>query len=109
MDQKHSGLGIASFITSIVAGIVIFGAVVIAGVMESSTPGGMDEESAAAIIVGLALIAMLFLELAALGLGIAGLCRRDTKKVFAILGTTFSAVAIGGTALLMLIGVMAGE
>lgn len=109
MEQKHSGLGIASFITSIAAGILIFAAVVIAGVMETSTPGGLDEKSASAMMVGLAIIALLIVELAALGLGIGGLCRSDSKKIFAILGTTFSAVTIAGTLLLMIIGLMAGE
>jgi len=91
-EQKHSGLGIASFITSIVSGILIFLIYVIAGAMEVSTPGGMDEKFATAM----SLFLLVFLEasLVALGLGIAGLLQKDRKKIFAILGTIFSAVTI---------------
>jgi len=108
MAQKHSGLGIASFIFSIVAGILIFLLIVIAGVMEVSTPGGMDEKSAAAVIVGLLLIAFLFLCLLALGLGIAGLIQKDRKKLFAILGTIFSTVTLLGTISIMVLGMAMG-
>ena len=93
-EQKHSGLGIASFITSIVSGILIFLVIVIAGVMEASTPGGMDEESAGAVMVGLFLFAFLGAALVALGLGIGGLLQKERKKIFAILGTVFSSVSL---------------
>jgi hypothetical protein len=104
-DQKHSGLGIASFITSIVSGILLFLLIVIAGVMESSTPGGMDEESAGAIMVGLFLFAFLGAALVALGLGIGGLLQKGRKKIFAILGTVFSAVSLVGTIFIMMVGI----
>ena len=80
-NQKHSGLGIASFITSIVSGILIFLVIVIAGVMEASSPGGMDEESTSAVMVGLFLFAFLGAALIALGLGIAGLLQKERKKI----------------------------
>ena len=102
--QKHSGLGIASFVTSIVSGLFIFLLIVVAGVMEVSTPGGIDEESATAVIVGLFIFAFLGSSLVALGLGIAGLLQKDRKKIFAILGTIFSAVAFLGTLFIMILG-----
>lgn len=104
MAEKHSGLGIASFISSIVAGILIFILIVIAGVMEVSTPGGVDEKSAEAVIVGLFIFAFLFLCLVALGLGIAGLIQKDRKKLFAVLGAIFSTVTLTGTISIILIG-----
>ena len=64
----------------------------------------MDEQSAVAITVGLLLFAFLFVALAALGLGIAGLVQRDRKKTFAILGTVFSALTILGTISLVILG-----
>ncbi len=103
-EQKHSGIGIASFIVSIVAGILIFILIVIAGIMESSTHGGVNKESAQMITLGLLIIAMLFVDLIALGLGIGGLCQKGRKKIFALLGTLFSAVAIVGTIFLIIIG-----
>jgi uncharacterized membrane protein len=107
-EQKHSGLGVASFITSLVSGILLFLLIVIAGVIEASTPGGMDEKSAAAVIVGLFMIFFLGASLVALGLGIGGLIQKDRKKIFAILGTVFAAITFLGTILLMMVGLATG-
>ena len=107
-EKKHSGLGIASFITSIVSGLLIFLLLVVAGVMEASTPGGIDEESAGAVMVGLFLFAFLGATLVALGLGIAGLLQKERKKIFAILGTVFSALSLVVTIFIMIIGLAMG-
>jgi len=107
-DQKHSGFGIASFITSIVSGIFIFLLVVIAAVVEASTPGGMDEESVGTAMVGLFFIALIGADLAALGLGIGGLLQKERKKIFAALGTVFSAVSLVVMILLMIVGLAMG-
>lgn len=102
--MKNSGLGIASFITSILSGILIFILIVVAGIMETSTPGGINEQSPQAIIVGLFILAFSFLCLVALGLGIAGLIQKNRKKLFAVLGTVFSTVTILGVIGLMILG-----
>lgn len=65
---------------------------------------GIGKETAGAAIVGLLLIAFILLCLVALGFGIAGLIQKDRKKIFAILGTIFSAVTFVGTISLMIIG-----
>ena len=109
MEQlKHSGLGIASFITAIVSGVFVFLLVVIAGAIEVSTPGGMDEESASAVIIGLLLFALVGALLVAIGLGIAGLVQNGRKKVFAVLGTVFSTAILLGTVFLLIIGIAMG-
>ena len=108
MDQKHSGLGVASFIISIVAGGLQFLLLVVAGVMQVSTPGGMDKNSVAAVLVGLFIFAFLFVSLVALALGIGGLVQKDRKKVFAILGTVFSAGTIVGMIAIILLGLAMG-
>ncbi|MGN5518756.1 hypothetical protein VF673_07705 [Halopseudomonas sp. Lyrl_26] len=108
MEVKHSGVGIASFVTSIVAGVLIFLLVIIAGVLEVSTPGGMDEESIAAVLIGLFLFAFLGAELLALGLGIGGLIQKDRKKIFAILGVVFSATALLITLFILFLGLAMG-
>ena len=82
-ELKHSGLGIASFIVSIAAGVCIFFTFVIAGAIEATTPGGMNEESVTAIIIGLLLVIFLFATLVSLGLGIGGLFQKERKKIFA--------------------------
>ena len=101
MEPKHSAFGIASFILSIFVGMSMFLAFVIAGVMEASRPGGMDEQSIQAVIVGLAIITLIFLDLVAVVLGIVGLFQKNRKKVFAILGVIFSSVT-----LMLVIGVI---
>jgi hypothetical protein len=108
MDSpNHSGLGIASFIVSVAAGFLTFCCIVVAGVM-AAKPGGMDETSPEAIIVGLLLFAFLFVSLVGLGLGIGGLVQKDRKKIFAVLGTIFSALTIAGTVFLFILGTMMG-
>ncbi|GAB6070326.1 hypothetical protein JCM30760_14230 [Thiomicrorhabdus hydrogeniphila] len=106
--QKHSGLGIASFILSIASAVFIFLLVAIAGIIEASNPTGMDEESAAAVMIGLFLFIFLGGALVALGLGIAGLFQKERQKIFAILGVVFSVVTLLGTVLLIMIGLSMG-
>ena len=93
-EQKHSGLGVASFVTSLISGVVIFLLLAVAGVMEASTPGGISEDSLSAMVVGLILLLFLGVALVALGLGIAGLLQKNRKKIFALLGSIFSAATL---------------
>jgi hypothetical protein len=102
---KHGGLGIASFVMSILAGLITFGLIVAATVAEMSSPNGMDEESMEAVLLGLSLIAMLLVLLVALALGICALFQSG-KKVFAILGVVFSSCILFGTLGLMVLGMM---
>ena len=102
--QKHSGFGIASFITSIVSAVVIFSAVVAAGIIMAKSPAEMGEGSPTAIIIGLIMIAFLFAALVALGFGIGGLFQKERRKIFPILGVIISSVSFICTALLMVIG-----
>jgi hypothetical protein len=102
--KKHSGLGIASFITSIASAMLIFLLLVIVGIMETAAPGGIDENSAISVIVGALIILFAALVLVAFGLGISGLVQKDRDKIFAILGTVFSAVTIVGVILIMIMG-----
>jgi hypothetical protein len=99
MEHKHSGIGVAAFVISIVMAVVAFGLITFAGVIEATTPGGMDEESALAVVTGL-------VDLVALGLGIGGLFQKDRKKIFPILGTIFSTLAIIGIVFVIVIGSM---
>lgn len=105
MEQlKHSGLGIAAFITSLASSVLIFILIILAGAIELSTPGGIDENSVGAMVIGLLLFAFLGAALLSLGLGIGALFQRDRKKVFAILGTVFASVTILGTLFVLLLG-----
>ena len=107
-EQKHSRLGIASFITSIVSGILIYLLMVIAASMAASTPAGMYEPSAGTLIAGLSVFAFLGVTLVALCLGIVGLLQKERKKIFAILGTVFSAVSLVVTIFIIILGIAMG-
>ncbi|EGN76467.1 hypothetical protein A28LD_0210 [Idiomarina sp. A28L] len=109
MEKKpHSGLGLGSFYTSIVSGIILIILIVSAGYLEASSPGGMDEESSAAIVIGLLMLLSLAASLIALGLGISGLFQKEKKKIFAILGSLISALIIVGTISLIAFGLSMG-
>jgi multisubunit Na+/H+ antiporter MnhB subunit len=101
---RHSGLGIASFAISIVAAMATLAAFTYAGYVEVSTPGGMDENSPTAILVGMAMLACGGLLLLGLILGIAGALQRDRRKIFAVLGALINGLVLGGATLLIVIG-----
>ena len=99
----HSGLGIASFIISLVAGVgllVVFG---IADVAEAQ-PNGLDEESLMAGVLGLLMLLSALAQGVALGLGIAGLVHAGRSKLFGVPGTVFASTALLGSLLLILVG-----
>lgn len=104
MEMKHSGLGIASLAISILAGLAMFVLLAIAGVMETSTPGGIVEESAAAVVIGLFFFALIFAQVIAAALGIAGLMQKQRQKVMAILGLVFATLAIIFSVAILLLG-----
>lgn len=107
VPMKHSGFGITSFIMSLVIAGGLFIMVMIAGVMETTTPGGIDENSAGAVILGMMIIAGGGLQLVAMVLGLVGLFQKERKKLFAIFGTVISAFTLLSIAGLMLIGMAA--
>lgn len=108
VERKHSGFGIASFVVGVITAVMMFALFAVAAMMETSTPGGMDEESIGAMLVGLALFALLGLDLLAMGLGIAGLLHAGRRKVFAILGLCVCVATVLGTLFLLLLGLAAG-
>ena len=106
--QKHSRLGIASFVLAMLIGILAVGLVVTAGIVEASSPGGIDEQSAVAIIVGLGIFAIIGLSFVGCGLGIAGLFQPNRNRLFGILGLIFNTLIIFGLVGLIAIGLAIG-
>ncbi|GGN92143.1 DUF4064 domain-containing protein [Saccharibacillus kuerlensis] len=107
---KHSGLGIASFVLSLISialYIVCFVAIIgifasianspeqILNNFDSMEPGG---EVLAIGLAGLGLLGSALLNFIGLILGIVGLVMKDRKKVFAIIGTVLNGLCllIGG-------------
>jgi len=107
-EKKHSGPGIASFVLSIVGGLLIATAIVAAGVISSANNQAFADDSTETIALGFTIIGLLLMDVIALTLGVVGLCQSDRKKIFAALGSLFS-LAIGvGTIGLIAIGLAMG-
>lgn len=102
-STPHSGMGIASFVISLIAGAGLLILVGIAGVADSR-PGGLDEESLMAGMLGLLMLLAALAQMVALGLGIAGLVQTGRSKLFGVLGTVFASTALLGSLLLILVG-----
>ncbi len=62
--------------------------------MESNANGGIDEESAGAIILGLFIFGFGFLDLLAIGLVIAGIFQKSRERITAIIGTIISSATL---------------
>ena len=103
-ELKQSGVGIASFVLSLLSGICLFALFAVAGYMESQSPGGMNEEDPTTMLLGLALIAAGMGQFLAFILGAVGLFQPNRKKIFAVLGTIFSLLAVLAFGGLMVLG-----
>jgi hypothetical protein len=104
MEEKHSKIGIASFGISILVGFLVVAMFVIAGALNAGrVEHGHDYPGQT--FVGLSIIALLAADVLAVGLGIAALCQSGTRRLFGILGLTFSSVTILGTVGLIIIGI----
>ena len=99
----HSGFGIASFAIGLIIGLLEVVFVVVAGVLGSSTPDGLNEHSPIPVLLGCSICGDIFLGFIGLILGIVGLCQSQRKKVFAVLGVVVCALLLG-VAFLMQIG-----
>src|SRR5580704_6402598 len=100
----HSGLGIASFLITLAMGLLVFVLFIIAGILETSSENGIDENSPTAMLLGSAIVGGLMIDVLGMGLGIGGLCQPKRNKLFAGLGLGFGAVVFFGAAGLMVIG-----
>lgn len=105
-SEKHSGLGVAAFVLSLVGAIGIFICVTLATIW--TIKGEMDETSARAIILGLILIGLIGLEGLAFILGIAGWLQKNRKHLFAIIGVLLSLITIIGIVGLIIVGLTVG-
>lgn len=104
----RNALGLASFVVAIVSGLMVFGLVITAGVMEATTPGGVDEQAPATMILGLGIIGGALLALAGLCLAIGSFFIPHRDRLFGSLGLAFNGVIIVGIVGLMILGMAAG-
>jgi hypothetical protein len=97
MGEKQSGLGIASFVISLLATGALIAVFVFAEAIQLSTPGGILQKPMDAMLVDLATIGAVLLETVALLLGLIALFQRDRRKTFAAVGTILSTLTIALT------------
>lgn len=107
-QRRHSGLGIASFVIAL--GVVLLELVMVisAGVLQASRPGGVDENSPEAALIGLSICFGLMLDMVGIGLGIGGLLQPKRNKLFAVLGITLGGLVFLGVICLIVLGLAMG-
>lgn len=110
--KKHSGLGITSFVMSIIALLGYFLAffLIIAAIGQAvQNPAYIEEalmDDPAAILGILAIFGAAIINLIALILGIVGLVIKNRKKIFAIIGTVLSSLSVLLMILLYIVGTL---
>jgi succinate dehydrogenase hydrophobic anchor subunit len=100
-ELKHSKLGVASFIASLVSAIALFILVFVAAYFSLT---GKNEESIEMVIIGLFLIFFIFTSCTAFILGIAGLFQQNVRKLYAALGALCSGLSAVGIIALIALG-----
>lgn len=100
---KHSGLGIASTVIAVFAGLALLAVFVYAGYVGMNEGGQLSETDPRAMMIGFGMIAALAVLALGAILGIAGLFVGERKRVFAWVGLVLNALPIvGGIALVIL-------
>ena len=103
-ELRHSGMGIASFVMSVLFGIGAFLVFVYAGYEEITIPGGVAGNRAMAMMIGFSMMLMWALLLVGAVLGTIALFEQNRKKVFALLGLIFSLGTLILSALVIVLG-----
>jgi len=100
----QSRLGIASLLISIANIIVTFIVFLVAGIWESSAPGGVDENSVGAVILGLFLFGCIGVDIVSIGLGLAGILQKQRIRICAVIGTSLATATLVITVAILAIG-----
>ena len=119
-ENKHSRLGIASFVIAILVVLAIL-ALVIGGPLVISSSEGFDPQSfdpadpqsidpsdpaiIALQVLGLGFIVGVLLSFVGLGLGIAGIIQRRRKRLFAVIGAVLNGLVVLGVIVLVVLTV----
>lgn len=93
-EPKHSGVGITSFVLSLLSGFGMFVMCGVAVYMAMKAPGGMADDDPMVILLGLAVIGLGMTQVFAFILGAVALFQPNRKRIFAVLGTIFSLMAM---------------
>ena len=104
-EEKHSGIGIASFIISIVVGCLMLAVIGVGSMFAAHRVPG-ERMYPGQTLVGLAIILLTAVDVIAIGLAIAALCQSGKNRLFGILGLVFSGLTVIGVLGLIIIGLM---
>jgi len=94
VKSQNSGLGISSFILSIVAFFTQIFVYTVTTIKQFSDPKWLEQESIGSKLIGFLMIVSIFIVLVGIGLGIAGLLQKQKRKVFSVLGVVFNLLMI---------------
>jgi hypothetical protein len=103
-EMKHSRFGIAAFILGLLIAFGEFALIIVAGIMEITTPGGVDEQSLQVMLLGLVMLAGMLGALVGAVLAIIGLTERNRYKAYPVLGLGINGLILLGVVALMVIG-----
>jgi hypothetical protein len=92
--RKHKGLGIASFLVTVIVCVLMFLLIAIAGLLTAAHKATPELNT----MIGISLVFFWLVDFVGIGLGIAGAFDRASKKAFPILGIVI------GTAVLLVSG-----
>ncbi len=93
MELKHSGLGVASTVLSLVMGGIIF-IVCLISALFGYTFGEDVQKSTVGMVLFFSVLACLITCIAGLVLGILGLLQKERKRLFPILGIVINSVIL---------------
>jgi len=100
--RRQSGLGIASFVLAIVAGVLEIGGIVYIAIMQAKTQGVLDDNSPVIVTVGLMILIGMLSNLIGIGLATGGLFQKERKRVMVVVG-----LCINVALLLVMAGIIA--
>ena len=83
--RRHKGLGIASFVISLICVVLILLLFLVAGALTASGKATNEVN----MMIGFGLFFAWFVDVIGVALGIAGALDRSSKKVFPVLGLIF--------------------
>lgn len=106
-SPQQSGLGIASLVLSLIAGLMLGIPLIVVIVLVARNPN-LPENDPTAIGVGCTMLVGLLLAVGAGILGLIGLFQPDRSRVCAVLGLVFSVIEVFGIGGLILLGLLVG-
>jgi hypothetical protein len=104
----HSGMGIASFVIALVAGLGSLAVFVWAGYVGVTQPD-LPDDSPVVMMIGLGMIAGAVLLFAGTVLGIAAMFQASRRKLFAVLGLVLNGLGVLFTGGIVALGVVAAS